>query len=90
MATDVAARGLDVDDVDMVLQLGCRHLDSFVHRSGRTGRRGKEGKNIIFFDSSEYEFIMRLERKLRLDFKISSHVSVADGIEPEVHEHGNG
>ena len=43
VATDVASRGLDIDDVDVVIQLGCRHVDSFVHRSGRTGRVGKSG-----------------------------------------------
>jgi superfamily II DNA/RNA helicase len=48
VATDVASRGLDIDDVDVVIQLGCRHVDSFVHRSGRTGRVGKEGENILF------------------------------------------
>lgn len=41
VATDVAARGLDIDDIDVVIQTGCRQHDSFVHRSGRTGRIGK-------------------------------------------------
>lgn len=64
MATDVAARGIDVEDVDVIIQLACRHLDSFVHRSGRTGRKGKEGKNILFFDESEYSFVLKLEKRL--------------------------
>ena len=50
VATDVAARGLDIDDIDVVIQCGCRHIDSFVHRSGRTGRVGKNGLNILFFE----------------------------------------
>jgi ATP-dependent RNA helicase DDX21 len=49
VATDVAARGLDIDDIDVVIQVGCRHIDSYVHRSGRTGRVGKNGENILFF-----------------------------------------
>ena len=47
MATDVAARGLDINDIDVVIQIGCRNLDSFVHRSGRTGRVDKKGLNIM-------------------------------------------
>jgi len=43
VATDVAARGIDIDDIDVVIQMGVRHVDSFVHRSGRTGRVGKKG-----------------------------------------------
>lgn len=51
VGTDVAARGLDVEDIDVVIQIGCRHLDSFVHRSGRTARKGKQGLNILFFEN---------------------------------------
>ena len=50
VATDVAARGLDIDDIDVVIQCGCHNIDSFVHRSGRTGRVEKNGLNILFFD----------------------------------------
>ena len=53
VATDVAARGLDIDDIDVVIQMGCRNVDSFVHRSGRTGRAGKSGKNFIFAKRDE-------------------------------------
>jgi superfamily II DNA/RNA helicase len=53
VATDVASRGLDIDDIDVVIQLGCRHTDSFVHRSGRTGRVGKSGENLIFIFPDE-------------------------------------
>ena len=49
VATDVAARGLDIDDIDVVIQLDCIHVDSFVHRTGRTGRAGKDGRNIVFY-----------------------------------------
>ena len=75
VATDVAARGLDVEDVDAVIQLSCRHLDSFVHRSGRTGRKGKDGKNFLFFDESDYQFVLRLEKKLKLGMEITGNIS---------------
>ncbi len=57
VATDVAARGLDIDDIDVVIQFKVRHVDSFVHRSGRTGRANKEGMNLIFCDKSELQDI---------------------------------
>ena len=49
VGTDVAARGLDVEDIDVVIQVGVRDIDAFVHRSGRTARKGKSGLNVIFF-----------------------------------------
>jgi superfamily II DNA/RNA helicase len=61
VATDVAARGLDIDDIDVVIQCGCRHFDSFVHRSGRTGRVGKTGTNILFFEQDYFKFVLDLE-----------------------------
>ena len=41
MATDVAARGLDIDNIDVIIQYSVRNVDAFVHRTGRTGRAGK-------------------------------------------------
>ena len=49
VATDVAARGLDIANVDLVLQTSPpMDFDTYVHRSGRTGRAGKAGKYYIF------------------------------------------
>lgn len=49
VATDVAARGLDIDNIDVVIQQSVNNVDSFVHRTGRTGRAGKTGRNIVLF-----------------------------------------
>ena len=49
VGTDVASRGLDIDDVDIIIQLSCKDYDSYLHRSGRTARKGKKGLNILFF-----------------------------------------
>lgn len=54
VATDVAARGLDIDAVSHVIQYGLpQNLESFVHRSGRTGRAGHEGSNMLLLTSRE-------------------------------------
>ena len=70
VATDVAARGLDINDIDVVIQIGCRNLDSFVHRSGRTGRVDKKGLNIILFDRDQYKFILDLPEALNIKIQI--------------------
>jgi ATP-dependent RNA helicase DeaD len=54
VATNVAARGLDVEGVSHVIQLGLPDdMDTFVHRSGRTGRAGNEGTNLILLSPLE-------------------------------------
>ena len=54
IATDVAARGLDVDDIRMVVNFDFpKEMDSYVHRIGRTGRAGKKGTAISFFVASK-------------------------------------
>lgn len=48
VATNVAARGLDVPEIEKVFQFGLPDdLDTFTHRSGRTGRAGEEGENVV-------------------------------------------
>lgn len=63
VATDVAARGLDIPEVDLVVQY---HLpqdpESYVHRSGRTGRAGRTGTAIIMHSDREMRDVMGLER----------------------------
>jgi len=59
VATDVAARGLDVQDIGRVIQVDLPdNADVFTHRSGRTGRAGRLGKNVLFAAS-------RAERKVQ-------------------------
>lgn len=74
----MASRGLDIDDIDVVIQLGCRHIDSFVHRSGRTGRIGKNGLNIIFFEKDEFKFILNLEDELNIKINITTKLVETD------------
>ena len=49
VATDVAARGLDIDDVDIVFNYDLPYdPEDYVHRIGRTGRAGRSGKSVTF------------------------------------------
>ena len=58
VATDVAARGLDVAGVDLVLHTAApASPDDYVHRSGRTGRAGRSGTSVLLYTAQE-------ERKL--------------------------
>eukprot|EP00928_Gymnodinium_smaydae_P052934 TRINITY_DN37051_c0_g1_i1.p1 TRINITY_DN37051_c0_g1~~TRINITY_DN37051_c0_g1_i1.p1 ORF type:complete len:743 (-),score=216.29 TRINITY_DN37051_c0_g1_i1:238-2466(-) len=63
IATDVAARGLDIDNVELVVMVRPpRDMETYIHRSGRTGRGGKKGTCIVFYTLRE-EYMVRLLRK---------------------------
>ena len=62
VATDVAARGLDINDVDLVINYEMpQDCESYVHRIGRTGRAGKEGKAFSFISDKDVESLARVE-----------------------------
>eukprot|EP01045_Picozoa_sp_COSAG04_P032383 COSAG04_NODE_6330_length_1356_cov_1.334129_1_plen_239_part_10 len=63
IATDVAARGLDVPDIRLVIQCQPPSVETYVHRSGRTGRAGKKGTCITFFSRKDEHKIEMIERK---------------------------
>ena len=68
IATDVAARGLDIQNVQHVVHYQVpRTSESYVHRSGRTARAQKEGVSIILIDPSENQFYKRMCRTLNRD-----------------------
>eukprot|EP00566_Odontella_aurita_P008957 CAMPEP_0113580260 /NCGR_PEP_ID=MMETSP0015_2-20120614/30570_1 /TAXON_ID=2838 /ORGANISM="Odontella" /LENGTH=857 /DNA_ID=CAMNT_0000484421 /DNA_START=353 /DNA_END=2924 /DNA_ORIENTATION=+ /assembly_acc=CAM_ASM_000160 len=70
VATDVAARGIDIRDVDLVVQIQPpRDPDTYVHRSGRTGRAGRKGTSVILFDRRDSRNIVSIERSLGHGFK---------------------
>ena len=65
VATDVAARGIHVDDVSLVINVDLpSENESYVHRIGRTGRAGKEGAAITFVAPDEYIRLEELEKYL--------------------------
>jgi len=70
VATDVAARGLDVNDLTHVINYNLPdELENYVHRSGRTGRAGKKGTSIAIVHSREGGRVKRLEKTLNRPFE---------------------
>lgn len=66
VATDVAARGLDISGVTHVYNYDIpQDPDSYVHRIGRTGRAGHEGKSITFVTQNEMEYLKVIENLIR-------------------------
>ena len=69
VATDIAARGLDLPYVSHVFSVGLpTHLDFYFHRSGRTGRAGREGTVFVLVDQSHREAVLKLS-DMGINFK---------------------
>ena len=70
VATDVAARGLDVDDLTHVINYGLPDdIENYTHRSGRTGRAGKKGTSISIVHSREKFKIRNIEKEIGKQFE---------------------
>ncbi|MGN0233099.1 MAG: DEAD/DEAH box helicase [Bacteroidaceae bacterium] len=70
VATDVAARGLDVDDLTHVINYGLPDdVESYTHRSGRTGRAGKKGTSISIVNMRERSRIRLVEKQIQKSFE---------------------
>lgn len=70
VATDVAARGLDIDELDLVINFDMpRSGDDYLHRVGRTGRAGAEGVAISLIAPHEWNLMSSIERYLRRQFE---------------------
>jgi ATP-dependent RNA helicase DeaD len=71
VATDVAARGLDVDDLTHIINYNLPdENDAYTHRSGRTGRAGKTGTSISIINLKEKHLIRQLEQKVNKPFTL--------------------
>jgi ATP-dependent RNA helicase RhlE len=79
VATDVAARGLDIDDLPLVINYELPHTpEDYVHRIGRTGRAGASGEAISFVAPEEEKYLVEIERMLKKKVSVES----ADGFDP--------
>lgn len=71
IATDVAARGIDVRDVARVIQVEPpTDVETYTHRSGRTGRAGKQGTSVLFVAPSHYQAIARGLSRAKIAHKV--------------------
>ena len=80
VATDVAARGLDIDELPHVINYELPHTpEDYIHRIGRTGRAGKPGTAVSLVSASEVQYLADIEKLTRLQVE----QVVVPGFEPE-------
>ncbi|MBL8384677.1 MAG: DEAD/DEAH box helicase [Burkholderiales bacterium] len=83
VATDVAARGLDIQEMPCVINYELPHSpEDYVHRIGRTGRAGAEGDAISFFSADEERYLIDIEKLI----KVKIERAAARGFEPVADE----
>jgi ATP-dependent RNA helicase RhlE len=84
VATDIAARGIDVDGISHVINFELpNEPESYVHRIGRTARAGAKGVALSFCDASERPYLRDIERLIRTKISIvEKHPFVANSNEP--------
>ncbi|MBS0317026.1 MAG: DEAD/DEAH box helicase [Proteobacteria bacterium] len=84
VATDIAARGIDIDDLPHVVNYEIPNVpEDYVHRIGRTGRAGREGHAVSLVCMDEEGFMMEIERFTKREIP----VQIIDGFGPEPGEH---
>jgi ATP-dependent RNA helicase RhlE len=83
VATDIAARGVDVDDISHVINFELpNEPESYVHRIGRTARAGSGGIAISFCDPSERTYLRDIERLVRRQIAVVTHDMPASSLAP--------
>jgi len=79
VATDVAARGLDIDNVEAVFNYDMpSHEEYYVHRIGRTGRAGKEGISFTFVTYREYHLLRNIKQYTKSDIVLHPIPKITD------------
>ena len=82
VATSVAGRGLDVPNLNLVVNYSCpNHMEDYVHRIGRTGRAGKKGTAYTFLIPSDAKYAHDIGKALR-----KSNVDVPEDLEKMIQE----
>ena len=74
IATDIAARGIDIDHITHVVNYNLpEDAESYVHRIGRTARAGREGVAISFCEATEVKFLKNIEKFIKIKIPIDSN-----------------
>ncbi len=97
VATDVMARGLDIDNVSHVINFDTPDFpENYMHRIGRTGRAEREGQSIIFSTEKEQEYIENIEELMQMEIPFVAfpdEVQISDELieeeRPQIKEHNN-
>ena len=75
VATDIAARGIDIDDVTHVINFELPNVpESYVHRIGRTARAGRSGTAISLCDNSEYKQLRDIQKLIGMDIPVVGEI----------------
>jgi ATP-dependent RNA helicase RhlE len=91
VATDIAARGLDIDDVTHVINYEIpNEPETYIHRIGRTARAGREGVAISFCDATENAYLRDIENLTRSKIAVAGGIQAADQPPPARGGHGQG
>ncbi len=71
VATDIAARGIDIDDLNLVINYEIPNIpETYVHRIGRTGRAGLDGKAVSFCDAEEIEYLRDIQKLISIEIPV--------------------
>ncbi|TPP56766.1 DEAD Asp Glu Ala Asp box polypeptide 21 [Fasciola gigantica] len=87
ITTNVAARGLDIQNVDLVIQCHPpRDVEDYIHRSGRTGRATRSGTSVVFYSPQERGKLSEIERKAEIEFRRIGPPSLQDVLDSWITE----
>ncbi|WMI67553.1 DEAD/DEAH box helicase [Mangrovimonas sp. YM274] len=97
IATDVMARGLDIDNVSHVINFDTPHYpENYMHRIGRTGRAEKKGHALVFSTQAELEYISEIEAYMDMEIPLlpfPESVAISEELieeeRPQIKEHHN-
>jgi ATP-dependent RNA helicase RhlE len=71
VATDIAARGIDIDDLNLVINYEIPNIpETYVHRIGRTGRAGLDGKAVSFCDVEEHPYLRDIQKLISIQIPV--------------------
>jgi ATP-dependent RNA helicase RhlE len=76
VATDIAARGIDIDQLEFVVNYDIPNIpETYVHRIGRTGRAGASGKAVSFCNTEEQAYVKDIQKLIGLTIPVVSNHS---------------